>query len=115
MIIGNDFYLHGFIRQDKGEAGAVFVRYAAPTEAEGKPEIRETSLLYGGKGTHNYTLSIPLPSAPKIVACAVVTRSSKKRYQAVVYDEQRIESFSMETLGGLRKAVEEFFYAKKSV
>ena len=32
MQISNDFYLSGFTRQDKGEAGAVFLRREAPKE-----------------------------------------------------------------------------------
>ena len=55
MVIGNDFYLHGFIRQDKGEAGAVFVRYAAPTEAEGK-------LRFYTAGKERITTRFPFPS-----------------------------------------------------
>ena len=94
MIIGNDFYLSGFTRQDKGEAGAVF---------------EEAHLYYGGAGMQSYTLSIPLPKPRQIVACAVVTRTSKNCYQATVYDEKRIETLRKDSLDGLRFAVAEFF------
>lgn len=109
MIIGNDFYLSGFTRQDKGEAGAVFVRYAEQESAKRKPEIEEAHLYYGGAGMQSYTLSIPLPKPRQIVACAVVTRTSKNCYQATVYDEKRIETLRKDSLDGLRFAVAEFF------
>ncbi len=115
MTIGNDFYLYGFTRQDKGEEGAVFVRYDLQPAAEGKPEINETPLMYGGKGMRNYTLSIPLPPPPKITACVIVTRTSKKRYQAVAYDDCRIESFSSQMIGELRRIVSNFFAQSKNV
>ena len=82
MIIHDGFYLSGFTRLDKGEAGAVFVRYE--NEAE------------GGK-------------VRKIGACAVVTRSSKNCYQATVFDARRIAHFKADTLDGLRRTVAQFF------
>lgn len=108
MIIQNGFYLHGFTRIDKGEAGAVFVHYDETADTRAA-EIRETPLLYGGENTANYTLSIPKPRPLKITACAVVTRSSKNCYAATVYDERRIETMRADSLDGLRKKVAEFF------
>lgn len=108
MIIQNGFYLHGFTRIDKGEAGAVFVHYEN-TQAAEPAEIRETPLLYGGENTANYTLTIPKPKPPKITACAVVTRSSKNCYTSTVYDEQRIETMRADSLDGLRRKVATFF------
>ena len=109
MIIQSGFYLSGFTRIDKGDAGAVFVHYEEEEQDTRKPEIKETQLLYGGAGTQNFTLSIPKPKARKVTSCAVVTRTSKNCYQATVYDERRIESYREETLGGLRRTVAKFF------
>ncbi len=116
MIIGNDFYLTGFTRLDKGEAGAVFVRYDEKEQDERKPEIEEAHLYYGGTGMQSYTISIPLPKPQKIVACAIVTRTSKNCYQATVYDDKRIEAFRKDSLDGLRTVVAGFFgQGKKNV
>lgn len=109
MIIPDGFYLHGFTRLDKGEAGALFVQYAEEQEEAHKPEIRETPLLYGGAGTVNYTLSIPKPKARNPKSCAIVQRTSKNRYSATAYDERRIDTFHAETLDGLRRMVADFF------
>lgn len=110
MIIQNGFYLHGFTRYDMGEAGAVFIHYAEEKEKERKLEIRETPLIYGGAGTVNYTLSIP-KQVQKIIACAVVTRTSKNCYQATVFDDprRRIEMFKADSLDSLRRMVADFF------
>lgn len=113
MTIGNDFYLSGFTRIDKGEAGAVFVRYAEEEQDERKPEIEETYLRYGGAGMLSYALSIPLPKPRRIVAEAIVTRTSRSRYTAVVYDEKRIAEFKEDTIGGLRSVVAAFFQESK--
>lgn len=115
MIIGNDFYLNGFTKQDKGESGAVFVRYEKLQESDCAPEIKETPLYYGGSDTLNFTVSIPKPHKPRITASAIVMRTSKSRYTAVVYDERRIEELKSDTLKGLKKSVEEFFENKTNV
>lgn len=109
MTIGNDLYLSGFTRQDKGENGAVFVRYETPQGSDRAPEITETPLYYGGKDTVNYTVSIPKPQKPRITGSAIIRRTSKSRYTAVVYDERRIEELKAETLNRLKKDIEEFF------
>lgn len=109
MVIHNGFYLNGFTRLDKGEAGAVFVHYEDECEDKRAPEIKEAPLYYGGADTANFTVSIPKPKARKITACAIVTRSSKNCYQASCYDEKRIESFKADTLDGLRRTVAAFF------
>lgn len=109
MIIHNGFYLSGFTRKDMGEAGAVFVHYAEEKQDDREPEIMETPLYYGGADTANYTITIPKPRARKVTACAIVTRSSKNRYQATVYDERRIEYLKSDTLDGLRCTVAAFF------
>ena len=59
MEIKNAFYLTGFTRIDKGEQGAVFVRYDEPSERKGKPSINEAYLNYGGKGSESFILSMP--------------------------------------------------------
>ena len=110
MIIQNGFYLSGFTRLDMGEEGAVFLHYADdPAEHIVKPEIKETPLYYGGEGSFNYTLSIPRRPPRKITSCAIVTRTSKNCYQAMAYDEKRIESFRADSLDGLRRDVATFF------
>ena len=109
MIIYDGFYINGFTRIDKGEAGAVFIRYAEEAQDKREPEIKETSLYYGGADTANFIISIPKPKARKPIACAIVTRSSKNHYQAAVYDEKRIEYFYETTLDGLRRLVADFF------
>ena len=109
MVLPSGFYLRGFTRLDKNEAGAVFVRYEEEQANSRKPEIKETPLLYGGENTANYTLSIPKPKARNPQACAIVTRTSKNRYSATVYDEKRIDTFHSESLDGLRKTVADFF------
>ncbi len=109
MIIYDGFYLNGFTRIDKGEAGAIFVRYADEEQDKRKPEISETPLLYGGAGTANYTITIPNPRPRKISDYAIVTRTSKNRYSATIHDEKRIDTFHSESLDGLRRRVAEFF------
>ena len=111
MEIKDGFYLTGFTRQDKGDEGAVFVRYE-DVEDTRKPEIRETPMLYGGAGTVNYTLSVPKPQPRKVSACAIVTRSSKNCYQAMAYDAKRIESFRADSLDALRRMISAFFGGK---
>ncbi len=105
MIIYDSFYLSGFTRLDKGEAGAVFVRYSEEEEVPA-PTVTPAYLRYGGAGTANYIISVP---KLWVNACAIVTRTSKNCYRATVYDEKRIESFSESTLDSLRRTVAEFF------
>ncbi len=105
MIIKDGFYLNGFTRIDKGEAGAVFVRFGARRNGNA-PAIEEMQLKYGGKGTANYLITIPPQT---VVECAIITRSSRNCYQAAVYDERRIKYFKADTLDGLRRAVAAFF------
>lgn len=109
MVIQDGFYLNGFTRIDKGEAGAVFVHYAEESEDKRAPEIMETPMRYGGADTVNFALSIPKPRPRKVTACAVVTRSSKNCYSATVYDERRIETFKKSSLNDLRKRCAAFF------
>lgn len=109
MTIHNGFYLSGFTRLDKGEAGAVFVHYEEAREDKRAPEIRESPMYYGGADTENFTISIPKPKGKKLTACAIVTRTSKNCYQATVYDERRIENFKSDSLDGLRRTVADFF------
>lgn len=106
MIIHDGFYLNGFTRMDKGEAGAVFVHYAEEGEDKRAPEMKP---IYGGADTVNFTLFIPKPRPRKVTACAVVTRSSKNCYSATVYDERRIETFKESSLNDLRKRCAAFF------
>lgn len=113
MKIHDGFYLSGFTRQDKGEAGAVFVRYeeVAPV----KPTVRSTSVTLNQTGAGTFSLAVPIeltmpkPKPQRVTACAIVTRTSKNRYQATAYDERRIESFSATGLDELRQTVAEFF------
>ncbi|MDE7159064.1 MAG: hypothetical protein K2N74_05760 [Clostridiales bacterium] len=111
MIIYDGFYISGFTRMDKGEAGAVFVRYEDEKAEEGKraPEIREAARQYGGANTENYTVCVPKPRARKLAACAIVTRTSKNNYTATVFGARRIETFKEHSLDGLRRKVAEFF------
>lgn len=109
MIIQSLFYLRGFTRMDKGEEGAVFLRYAEEAADKRAPEFKETPLLYGGENTMNFTLSIPKPRPAKISACAIVTRSSKNCYSATVFDEWRIETFKESSLSLLQKHCAKFF------
>ena len=108
MIIQDGFYLSGFTRVDLGETGAVFLQYEESKETR-KPEIRETPMYYGGANTTNFTLSIPKPKPRNLVACAIVTRTSKNCYQATAFGKKRIEYFRSDTLDGLRHAVATFF------
>lgn len=107
MIIHEGFYIIGFTRIDKGEAGAVFVHYGEPMEDARKAEIRSSP--YGSRDAANYSISIPRPQARQVIACAIVTRTSKNCYQATCYDEKRIVRFKADTLDGLRRTVAEFF------
>ena len=109
MIIYDGFYISGFSRIDKGEEGAVFVRYEDEKEDKRAPEIKETPLYYGGADTVNYALSLPKPRARKLAACAIVTRTSKNNYTATVFGARRIETFKEHSLDGLRRKVADFF------
>jgi len=101
MIIHDSFYLNGFTRIDKGEEGAVFLRYGAP-KANDKTAL--DCISWHGKGA-TYAISIPQRS---IEACVLMTRSSKNCYQATIFDERRIASLRADTLDGMRNAVVEF-------
>ena len=113
MRIHDGFYLDGFTRQDKGEAGAVFVHYEEVTPVQ--PTVRSTPVTLQQTGALVFSLSVPIertipkPKAQRVTACAIVTRTSKNRYQATAYDERRIENFSASGLDELRQMVAEFF------
>ncbi len=113
MIINDGFYLNGFTRADKGEAGAVFIHYEEATEA--KLAARNAPVTLNQTGAQTYSLSIPIEiNVPKAkparaTACAIVTRTSKNCYQATAYDARRIKNFKADTLDGLRNMVAEFF------
>lgn len=109
MIIYDGFYLKGFTRIDKGEAGAVFERYGEAKAQEKQPPRIKESEKYNNPAASVYSLVIPAPAPRHVVACAVVTRTSKNCYQATVYDERRIEHFTATTLDGLRRTVADFF------
>lgn len=111
MQIKNDFCLRGFEKIDKGDEGAVFVRYDNPQPPKGEPEIIESPLRYGGGHVLNYTISIPSPAtAPrKVIACAIVTRTSKNCYTANCFNEKNIATYRRESLNALNEAVAEFF------
>lgn len=102
MEIKSGFYLTGFTRIDKGEQGAVFVRYDNP----GAPSINEAFLNYGGKNSENFILSMP---ARNVISAAIVTRTSKNRYSATVFGVRSISSFCADSLDGLRNIVATFF------
>ncbi len=106
MVINSGFYLTGFTRIDKGEEGAVFVRYDVAQSSKCKPEINEIFSNYGGTGTASYSLSIPVP---KVVACAIVTRTSKNCYSATVFGMRKIDTYKSDSLDGLRRTVAAFF------
>lgn len=103
MIIYDSFYLSGFTRIDKGEAGAVFVQYGEPVKTFGSE--MECLSWHGAKSA---TYAISLPARP-VVACAIVTRTSKNNYTATVFDERRIETFRAHSLDSLRRTVADFF------
>lgn len=106
MQISNDFYLSGFTRQDKGEAGAVFLRREAPKESAQEPSARK-AVSFGEKVI--YEIALPKPPQERVTGCAVVTRSSKNCYSATVYDERRIATFKESSLCELRRTVAAFF------
>lgn len=116
MEIKSEFYLTGFTRIDKGEQGAVFVRYDEPAEKERRPEINDAYMNYGGKNADSYILTIP-QNPRKVVAAAIVTRTSKNIYSATVFGERHIDTLKSDTLNGLRRKVAEFFEkeAKKPI
>ncbi len=101
MEIKDAFYLTGFTRIDKGEQGAVFVRYDEPSERKSAITINESFLNYGGRNSENYNISI--------LAAAIVTRTSKNRYSATVFGERLIDTLYSSTLDGLRVKAEAFF------
>lgn len=108
MIIYDGFYLHGFTRIDKGEAGAVFERYGEAVQEKQPARIKESE-RYNNPAARVYSVIVPEPAPRHVVACAVVTRTSKNCYQATVYDDRRIEHFTATTLDGLRRVVSDFF------
>ena len=71
MIIHDGFYITGFTRQDKGEAGAVFVHYEEPPAERRLPTIKEMvpSYCYGNGEAANFTITLPKPKPRKIAAC----------------------------------------------
>lgn len=101
MTIHDGFYLQGFKRIDKGDDGAIFVRYGDEAQEKVAPKMLASNS--GG-----FTLYVP-KMRERITACAVVTRSSKNCYQATVYDEKHIKHFKADTLDGLRRIVADFF------
>lgn len=110
MEIKNSFYLQGFTRIDKGESGAVFVRYEAETNESGEPEVfDEGQRFHRGKAGESFCIWLPAPKVRKVSACAIVTRTSKNSYTAACYDERQIATLKSDTLEGLRHTVAEFF------
>ncbi len=111
MIIHNGFYLDGFKRMDKGEEGAVFVRYEEykPTQEEPTIEKKRNYYYTSNDDVEEYIVRVPKIKAPKLISCAIVTRSSKNCYSATCFDEFRIETFKADSLDGLRNAVADFF------
>ncbi len=109
MEIKSGFYLTGFTRIDKGEEGAVFVRYDEPAAKAQTPEINEAFLEYGGKNSESYILTIPRQLPRNVVAVAIVTRTSKNCYSATAFGERLIDTFKADSLDGLRGKVARFF------
>ncbi len=105
MTIHDGFYLQGFKRIDKGDDGAIFVRYADEERGNAAPKIKEAASYSDMAG---FMLYLP-KSRERVTACAIVTRSSKNCYQATVYDDRRIKHFKENTLEGLRRTVADFF------
>lgn len=112
MEINKNFDLYGFTRHDKGESGAVFLRYSEQKD-ERKAEINATPMYYGGRDSVSYTISVPKPKEKLLTGCAIVTRSSKNLYQATVFNKTRIETFRAEALGEMISLIEKFFSEKK--
>lgn len=113
MEIKDGFYLTGFTRQDKGDAGAVFVQYEAAQDTRA-PVVVERPLHESYADTASFTVTIQRPQPRKVSACAIVTRSSKNCYQAMAYDATRIESFRADSLDALRRMIAAFFDGKDS-
>ena len=106
MEIKSEFYLNGFTRIDKGEQGAVFIRYDDLNERKDTPAINEGYLNYGGMNSESFVVSIPARNA---ISAAIVTRTSKNRYSATAFGVWKISTFYDESLSGLRKQVAKFF------
>ena len=113
MKISNSFNLWGFKREDRGEDGAVFVRYSEQKDTR-EAEINASPMYYGGRDTVNYTISIPKPKEKILTGCAIVTRSSANKYQATVFDQTRIRAFNATALGELLRLCERFFAEKRT-
>lgn len=108
MEIKSGFYLRGFKRIDKGESGAVFIRYGEPKKsARSAPEVFDEGQSYH-ENTAGNSFLVWLP-VYTVVACAIVTRTSKNCYQATAFNEQGIKSFKADTLDGLRSEVAAYF------
>ncbi len=108
MVINSDFYLNGFTRLDKGEAGAVFVHYGDDPEQKA-PRAPIVRYGYTNAREANFSITLPLPAPRTATACAIVTRSSKNCYTATVYDVKRIATFRESSLNELRRVVAGFF------
>ncbi len=115
MTVHNGFYLSGFTRYDRGEDGAIFVRFSdfgtIPKE-EPKATIDKTRGYYydaDSDGYDSFTVKIPKKKTPKLVAGAIVMRTSKNSYSARCFDEARIAHFVEKTLDELRVKCAEFF------
>ncbi len=109
MVINGYIYLDGFVKQDKGEEGIVFLRYQKEQADERKAEIHFNPMYYGGRDTDNYTLIIPKPRERKFDACAVVKRTSKNKYTVTAFDDDHIITFKSETVDEVQKGLNEFF------
>lgn len=106
MEIKSDFYLSGFTRIDKGEEGAVFVRYDEVKGRGNNPMINEAYLNYGGNNAESFIVSVP---SRNVVSAAIVTRTSKNCYSATAFGERHIDTFKSDSLNGLRLKVTAFF------
>ena len=109
MKINNEFSLFGFDRENRGEDGAVFLRYEEPKDDERKVEISKSPMYYGGFDTENYVLSVPKPKAKRLVACVVVARTSKNKYFITMFDKKAIITFRATSWDDIQESCKQFF------
>ncbi len=108
MTVSRDFNLDGFYRENKGEDGAVFLRYSEDKD-ERTAEIRKTPMYYGGADTENYILSVPKPRGKTVDACVAVVRTSKNNYIVTAFDRTGLITFKSESLNDVAERCTEFF------
>ncbi len=108
MEINSELRLSGFTRIDRGTQGAIFVRYQTPPE-EGQTKLEKSPMYYGGENCLSYNIFIPKPKAPKLIACAIVTRSSRNCYTVAAFSATKIKNFHAISLLQVQSMLTDFF------